>query len=69
MFPLYDVNALTKVWRVVDSNNNLMLNFGEFMKLAEMAIVHIIGFVEDGCIFSSIGFLKLKLKKNLDKHI
>lgn len=28
MLPPYDVNPLTKVWRVLDSNNNLVIFWG-----------------------------------------
>lgn len=69
MLPPFDVNPLTKIWRVLDSNNNLTQNFGEFLKLAEMALVHVIGSVEDERLFSSVGFLKSKLRNNLDDHI
>jgi len=69
MLPPYDVNPLMKVWRMLDSNNNLTQNFGEFLKLAEIAIVHVIGSVEDKRCFSSVGFLKSKLRNNLDEHI
>lgn len=69
MLPPFDVNPLTKIWRVLDSNNNLMQSFGEFLKLAEMALVYLIGSVEDEWLFSSVGFLKSKLRNNLDEHI
>jgi hypothetical protein len=69
MLPPYDVNPLTKVWRVLDSNNSLTQNFGEFLKLAEMVVVHVLGSVEDERLFSSVGFLKSKLRNNLEEHI
>jgi len=53
----------------VDSNNNLTQNFGEFLKLAEIAMVHIIGSVEDERLFSNVGFLKSKLRNCLDDNI
>jgi hypothetical protein len=34
-----------------------------------MAIVQVIGSVEDERIFSSVGFLKSKLRNSLQKHI
>lgn len=69
MLPPYDVNPLTKVWRVLDNNNSLTQNFGEFLKLAKMAVVHVLGSVEDERLFSSVGFLKSKLRNNLEEHI
>lgn len=69
MLPPYDINPLTKVWRVLQSNHNLTQNFGEFLKLAEIALVHVLGSVEDERLFSSVGFLKSKLQNNLEEHI
>jgi hypothetical protein len=69
MLPPFDANPLTKVWRVLDSNNSLTQNFSEFLKLAEMAVVHVLGSVEDERTFSSVGFLKSKVRNNLEEHI
>lgn len=69
MLPPYDINPLTKVWRVLQSNHNLAQNFGEFLKLAEIAVVHVLGSVEDEHLFSTVGFLKSKLRSNLEEHI
>jgi len=65
MLPPHDVNPLTKIWRVLDSNNSLMQNFGEFLKHAEMEMVHVLGSVEDEQLFFSIGFLKSKVQNSL----
>lgn len=69
MLPPYDINPLTKVWRVLDGNHNLTQNFGEFLKLAEIAVIHVLGSIEDERLFSSVGFLKSKLRNNLEEHI
>ena len=47
MLPPFDINTLTKVWSVLDNNNTLTQNFSEYIKLVEMAVVHILGSVED----------------------
>jgi len=65
MLPPFDVNPLTKVWRVLDGNNSLTKNFTEFIKLAEIAVTHVIGSVEDERTFSSLAFLKSKLRATL----
>lgn len=69
VLPPYDVNSFTKIWRVLDSNNNLTKTFGEFLKLAEMAVVYVLGSVEDECLFSSVGFLKSKLRNHLEENL
>jgi len=65
----YDINPLTKVWQVLDGNHNLMQNFGEFLKLAEIVVVHVLGSIEDERLLSSVGFFKSKLCNNLEEHI
>jgi len=52
MFLPYDKNPLTKVWRVLDGNHNLTQNFGEFLKLTRIAVVHVLGSMEDEQLFS-----------------
>jgi hypothetical protein len=37
--------------------------------LAKIAIVHIIGLVEDECIFNTLSFMKSKLKNRLIGHL
>jgi len=46
-----------------------MDEFSEFFKLAKMALVHILGNVEDECTFSTLNFLKSKLRNNLEDHL
>jgi len=65
LLPPFDVNPLTKVWRVLHSNNSLTKSFSEFIKLAEIAVTHVIGSVEDERTFSSLTFLKSKLRATL----
>jgi len=47
----------------------LTQNFGEFLNLVEIVVIHVLGFVEDEHFFSSMGFLKSKLCNNLEEHI
>jgi len=69
MLPLFDLNPLTKVWRVLDGNNSLTKNFFEFIKLAEIAVTHVIGSVKDERTFSSLSFLKSKLRATLVENL
>jgi hypothetical protein len=63
--PPFDVNPLTRLWRVLDANIALATTFPEYIKLAEVAMVHILGSVEDERSFSSLTFLKDKLRNRL----
>ena len=40
-------NPFTKLWRSLACNKALISNFPEFAKLAEIAIVQVLGLVED----------------------
>jgi len=69
MQPPFVVNPLTVLWRQLDVATCLTGEFFEFFKLAEMALVHVLGSVEDERTFSVLNFLKSKLKNNLEDHL
>ncbi len=39
------------------------------MKLTKISVVHVVGFVEDKCCFSSVVFLKNKMRNQLNIHL
>ncbi len=47
MEPLFDSNPLNQIWRTIDAFWVLMHYFPEYLKLAKMAIFHVLGNVED----------------------
>ncbi len=61
MEPLFDLNPLNPIWRTIDSSWVLTHSFPEYLKLAKMAIVHVLMNVEDERCFSFLTFLKNKL--------
>jgi hypothetical protein len=63
------VNPLTKIWRELDANTSLAKAFPEYIKLAHIAMVHVLGSVEDERAFSSLSFLKDKQRNRLDSHL
>ena len=63
------LNPLTKLWRTLDANSALGKNFWEYIKLAEIAMVHVLGSVEDERTFSAFSFLKDRLRNRLDDHL
>jgi hypothetical protein len=65
MEPPFHTNPLTKLWRTLDANNALVAHFPEYVKLAQIAMVHVLGSVEDERAFSSLTFLKDKLRNRL----
>jgi hypothetical protein len=65
MEPPFDTNPLMKLWRTLDANRALVAQFPEYLKLAQIGMVHVLGSVEDECVFSSLTFLKDKLRNRL----
>lgn len=63
--PSYDVNPLTHLWRLLNENIALAGQVSEYIKLAQLAMVHVLGSVEDECCFFSLTFYKDKLRNRL----
>ena len=60
------INRVTKLWRRLDANSTLSSSFPEYMKFAQITLIHVLGSVEDERAFSSLTFLKDKLQNRLD---
>ena len=67
--PVAAVNPLTKLWHSFDKNPALMRTFGEYVKLAQITKMHVLGSVEDERTFSSLTFLKNTLRNCLDTNL
>jgi hypothetical protein len=63
--PPFDVNPLTRLWRMLDANTALVAQFSEYIKLAQLSMVHVFGSIEDERCFSSLTFLKDRLRNCL----
>ncbi len=46
-----DLNPLSRLWKKLSSNALLCARLNEFMKVAKLTVVQIMGFVEDERIF------------------
>jgi hypothetical protein len=53
----FDVNLITKLWRTLTSFQNLENKILEYIKLVELVVVQVIGFVEDEHCFSTLTFM------------
>jgi hypothetical protein len=69
MEPPFDLNPLTQIWKTFDASHVFMHFFIKYFKLVEMAIVHVLGNVEDERCFSSLAFFKSKVQATLDPHL
>jgi hypothetical protein len=64
-----DRNPLTKLWQKVSQNSLMVQCLSEFIKAAEIAVTAILGSVEDERTFSTLGFMKSKLRNRLGSHL
>ncbi len=63
------INPLTRMWQVIHASHLLFNAFPKYLKVVEIAMVHVLGFVEDEQCFSSIAFLKNEVRNRLNNHL
>ncbi|MCO5598189.1 hypothetical protein L7F22_052281 [Adiantum nelumboides] len=61
--------TVTFLWKKLSHTSQLMSQIFEYAKLADLALVMIIGSVEDERTFSRLDFIKNKKRNRLDKHL
>ena len=64
-----DENPLTKVWVRIGQNTLMLSRLLEYIKVAEIAIAVVLGSVEDERTFSTLSFMKSKLRNRLGGHM
>jgi hypothetical protein len=69
MAPPFDNNPFIRMWHLVTTFQVLVCNFSEYVKLAEMAMVQIMGNVEDEHSLFMLAFMKLHLCNRLIIHL
>jgi hypothetical protein len=67
--PPYDQNLVSKLWQKLGCNGLLLSKLSEFMRLAEIAITTVLGSVEDERTFSSLKFIKSRLRNRLEGNL
>lgn len=67
--PPYEQNSLTRIWKTLDAATCLNHHILEYLKLVEIAVVQVLGYVENKRVILSIEFLKFKVPANLDIHL
>jgi hypothetical protein len=63
------INPLTKLWRVINTSSMLRHGLSKNIKLAEIATVLVLGSMEDERTFSTLSFMKDKLRNHLQTHL
>jgi hypothetical protein len=64
-----DRNPPTKLWQKVSQNTLMTQRLSEFIKMAEIAVTAVLGSVEDERTFSTLAFMKSKLRNCLGSHL
>ena len=67
--PPYDVNLVSKLWQKLGCNGLLLSKLSEFMRLVEIVITNVMGSVEDERTFSSLKFIKSRLRSWLEGNL
>ncbi len=66
--PPFDTNPLARMWRLVTTSWILVSSFLEYVKLVELWY-KVVGNVEDESCFSTLAFMKSKLRNKLTTHL
>ena len=61
--------AVIKLWKNLGESNQLREAIQEYFKLNNLCLAMILGLVEDERVFSTLGFLKSKIRNKLDKNL
>ena len=61
--------AVIKIWKNLGERNQLREAIPEYFKLTNLCLTMILGSVEDERVFSTLGFLKSKVRNKLDKNL
>jgi hypothetical protein len=65
----HDMNPVTNLWTKLGSNALLLSRLSEYMKVANIAVIAVLGSVEDERTFSMLKFMKSKLWNRLGGHL
>jgi hypothetical protein len=65
---LTNINPLMRTWQVIHASQLLSNVFPEYLKMVEIAMVHVFSFVEDERCFNYVAFLKNKVWNKLNNH-
>jgi hypothetical protein len=69
MLPPFDKNPFTRLWDIVSGSAVLTKMILEYLKLAEIRCVFVLGSVDDERTFSSLKFLKSRLRNRLEDKL
>lgn len=65
----FDKNPLTKLWGKVAQNGLMRSRLSEFIKLSNIAVTAVLGSVEDERTFSTLAYMKSKVRNRLGGNL
>jgi hypothetical protein len=63
------INLVIRLWHSLDANSYLRHSLSEYIIIAEIAIVMVMDSIQDERTFSTVSFMKSKLRNCLGKHL
>jgi diphthamide synthase subunit DPH2 len=63
------INPVMRMWLSIDGNSFLRHSLSEYLKVVEIGIAIVLGSVQDERTFSTISFLKNKVRNRLTTHL
>ncbi len=63
------MNPIIRMWSRIQSSSLLVLKVNEYIKVAEIVMVQVLGSVEDERTFSNLAFMNNKLHNKLTTHL
>jgi hypothetical protein len=64
-----DTNLVTKLWVTINTNALIIQWLNEYLKLVDITVVLVLGYVKDELTFSTLAFMKDKLHNKLGLHL
>jgi hypothetical protein len=69
MVKLHTCNPLTRLWKQLTSSQIVTHKIPKYIKLVEIAVLQVIGSMEDELCFNMFNFMKTKLRNKLMTHL
>ncbi len=63
--PLNIINPLTKMWKIIFQFTIIFRNISDYVKLTKIAMIQMLGSMEDEQVFNNLDFIKTKIRNRL----
>jgi hypothetical protein len=59
------INPLTKMWKIIFHFTIIFRNISDYVKLTKIAMIQMLGPMEDEQVFNNLDFIKTKIRNRL----